>query len=123
MGTARNYHKYRAYLKARPSYMLPYVGVYLKDVFVIKEAMSPLNSSGTLNADFVETLGPILAEIHSFQSLVPPFHVNAELAPFFSSLPVQDDEALYQWSLKCLPSSVNNSTNSSYEDLNQSVNI
>jgi hypothetical protein len=134
MSTARNYSRYRGYVKSRPSYVLPYVGIYLKDILVIKEgifstpekfdppiAITPLTTSGTLNADFVETLGPILTEIYDFQNMLLPFVANAELSPFFSSLPAQDDEALYQLSLKWLPSSLN-SPSSSY-DVNISVNI
>ncbi len=73
--------------------------------------MAPILPSGALNPDFVETIAPILSEIHKFQTLPLPFNINSDLNPFFSSLPVIDDEELYLRSLKLLPSSVGSSSN------------
>jgi len=105
MNTYKNFYRYRQELTKRRLPLLPYCGLYLRDLLFLKENQSFL-SDGNINFELLTLIGKRLDEIKRFQSvsfeLDNTGNEHTEKALYFLNnlVIIQDEEILYQLSVK-----------------------
>ena len=114
MSSTKNYQNYRNELsnlrdnkKSRDLVVVPYLGVYLRDLTFIGifftifhwnlEENSDQLSSGFMNFEKMCLLGKVLIEMHSYQSQNLIFEEDLLIHNALSNLVMVDGEALYQF--------------------------
>ncbi len=69
MSNIKNYNTYRTQLKTLKGPILPYLGVYLRDLLFVKEGNKMTNEEGKPLIDFVRFSSNIIMDIYKFQTI------------------------------------------------------
>jgi len=104
MKPIKNYQLYRdrlRELRSQGTPLLPYLGVYLKDITFIDENPSYLDG-GLINFEKVELLGELLMEIEYYQQQTFSLSsVEQPIVNYLNCLQVMNEEELWEMSKKC----------------------
>eukprot|EP01087_Luapelamoeba_hula_P006503 TRINITY_DN1657_c0_g1_i1.p1 TRINITY_DN1657_c0_g1~~TRINITY_DN1657_c0_g1_i1.p1 ORF type:complete len:677 (-),score=107.05 TRINITY_DN1657_c0_g1_i1:100-2130(-) len=76
MAPTRNFAKYRAAIATAPAPVLPYMGIYLKDVTFILEGNPSYTDDEKVDSQFVHLLYERFVELRNFQVQARPFFSN-----------------------------------------------
>lgn len=104
-----NYKAYRSskkkiFLSSKTPNILPYMGLYLKDLTALEEAGNLDKKGGPVNFHKMRILASIIGEIQQAQRSLFLFERNQEIITSLLSFGGMDEETLYQLSKKCEPS-------------------
>jgi len=104
MENKQNYRLYRQALKTTKLPILPYLGIYLRDLTFIEEGNSDWvgpKEDGLVNMDKLNLIAQIILEVKRFQTV--PFAIDKDpvLAGYLSKLLTLPEEMLYKHSLLC----------------------
>jgi len=104
MKPIKNYLLYRERvreLRGQGIPLIPYLGVYLKDLTFIDENPSYLGV-GLINFEKVELLGELMMEIEYFQQQTFSLaNVESPIVNYLNCLQVLNEEELWEMSKKC----------------------
>ena len=102
-----NFAAYRAHLaglELSPLPILPYVGLFLKDVTYVFDGNPKTTSTSTINPDRLSLFGELQLKFKKYQSLPYQFEIDGRLEFFWYNMEgIMEDEELYQLSLKVYP--------------------
>jgi son of sevenless len=97
-----NYNSYKKILISQPPPIIPYIGVYLRDLTFLELGNSEyLNEEkGILNYDKYRMISSVIIEFQTFQEIPYDFEENGAILRLLSNHMVSfDDDRLYDMSL------------------------
>jgi len=99
-----NFKEYRNALKNAQVPVLPYLGLYLRDITFVEDGnpyMMGDPADGVINYEKLNLLGDIIVQVKHFQESPYPFEFNDILQDYLNKLLTLPEEMLYKHSLLC----------------------
>jgi len=106
MSNMQNYKAYRAALGIIKPPILPYLGVYLRDIIFIDEGNPNYlgdKKDGMINFDKLLLIGDVLVAVRKWQLTPYTFEPNYVMREYLEKLLVLPEEMLYKHSILCEP--------------------
>jgi len=115
MAPQKNFELYRRELEKRTPPLIPYMGMYLRDITYVYDGNSDyLDEEKTLiNLEKLTLASAILSDIQKFQSVPYDIPVDDALRAYLLNVKYLDEEALHTRSLECEPPEQSESTRTS----------
>eukprot|EP01104_Vermistella_antarctica_P005891 TRINITY_DN16638_c0_g1_i1.p1 TRINITY_DN16638_c0_g1~~TRINITY_DN16638_c0_g1_i1.p1 ORF type:complete len:497 (-),score=131.35 TRINITY_DN16638_c0_g1_i1:148-1638(-) len=103
METKHNYKRYRDSLQNEKGAVVPYLGIFLRDLTFIEEGNPNYIDTKYINFQKMLLLGAVVQEVQQFQTKTYALEKRRGLERFLSKLLVLPDEVLYKHSLQAEP--------------------
>jgi len=93
MNTENNWGNYRERLKKCDGLVIPYLGLFMKDVFIVLEDR-PKSHDGYFNFVKLRILQQVLSQFFRYRSQICPFEPDPVLLEYLSTLYIKSDREL-----------------------------
>eukprot|EP00004_Rigifila_ramosa_P019815 TRINITY_DN5087_c0_g1_i3.p1 TRINITY_DN5087_c0_g1~~TRINITY_DN5087_c0_g1_i3.p1 ORF type:complete len:1169 (+),score=295.43 TRINITY_DN5087_c0_g1_i3:53-3559(+) len=98
-----SYKNYREMVHKVSPPLLPFIGVYLRDLVFIEDGNPDMLNGNLINFQKRRYAFNVIAEIQQYQQDLYPFPFAEPLYSFLAQLPTETDDDLYNLSIECEP--------------------
>jgi len=121
MTSSNNFKLYRDELKIRKPPMIPYLGLFLRDLTYLAEN-SIIDESNTIDMELMKLIGGRILFVRRLQSVSYQLEADQAMLEQLNRIePINDEEFLYQLSLKAEPSLWINPAGEQYDEASDST--
>lgn len=99
-----NYSNYKKLIVSQPPPMIPYIGLYLRDLTFLEFGNPDMLEGDIINYDKYRMISSVLIELRTFQEIPYQFEKNSALSRLLKNHMVSfDEDRLYDLSVKLEP--------------------